>query len=135
MKNEFIVEMVSDIFDYRKEEVGELGSKRIHAIRFENRLLDRFSDFQTEINIYADDINRAIVLGLGNNLLLGIKISTYLNEEIIIGNLPNDQWFLIKGDHIFLVEEESQENYGINLMIKRSEISYKEALEMQSGEL
>lgn len=35
MKNEFVVEIVSYIFDYRKEEVGELRSDVGYPVRFE----------------------------------------------------------------------------------------------------
>lgn len=116
--------MLSDIFEYQQTQVKELLSEEDCLIRYENRVLDNTSEFCVELIVYIQDENQLNDIRLDNNIILGIQISNYIDEDVITNYKENEpyQWLLLRRNHFFLVEEVAQESYGINLENDRIEV-------------
>ncbi len=125
----YIIELLTEIFNSTENEISTILNEEKSMIKFENRILDDISEFQTELNIYCVDEKIVKELKL-NNISLGIAISKSINEDIIVSdeNVCDDpyQWILIKQDKLFLVEEDdTKDNNGITLnRNNKTEISY-----------
>jgi hypothetical protein len=113
----FIEKMISDIFGYQQSQVKGLLSEEDCLIRYENRVLDNISEFCVDLVVYIQDEKQLNDIRLDNNIILGIQISNYIDEDVITNYQENEpyQWLLIKGNHFFLVEETNQDSNGINL--------------------
>lgn len=109
--------MLSDIFEYKQEQVKKLLSEDDCLIRYENRILDNISEFSVELVVYIQDDKLLNDIKLNNNIVLGLKISNYINEDVITDYQKNNpyQWLLIKKNRFFLVEEIDQDSNGIIL--------------------
>ncbi|MCX8534667.1 hypothetical protein [Chryseobacterium luquanense] len=120
----FIEKMLSDIFEYQQTQVKELLSEEDCLIRYENRVLDNTSEFYVELIVYIQDENKLNDIRLDDNIILGIQISNYIDEDVITNYKENEpyQWLLLRGNHFFLVEEVAQESYGINFENDRIEV-------------
>lgn len=116
-KDSFIEKMLSDIFEYKQEQVKKLLSEDDCLIRYENRILDNVSEFFVELVVYIQDDKLLNDIKLNNNIVLGLKISNYINEDVITDYQKNNpyQWLLIKKNRFFLVEEIDQDSNGIIL--------------------
>lgn len=123
-KDLFIEKMLSDIFEYPQTQVKELLSEEDCLIRYENRVLDNISEFCVELIVYIQEEKQLNNIRLDNNIILGMQISNYIDEEVITNYQGNEpyQWLLIKGNHFFLVEEIDQDNNGISLENDRIEV-------------
>lgn len=134
MSNDYLVKMLSDIFEYKETSISELLNGVGHYdLRFENRQLDDVSEFKTELNVYILDKRKILNLELYNNLLFGRKVAIYIKDEILINDESDDpyQWILVKEGEIFLVEEEYKDNEGINLISSnRLELAFEKALSL-----
>lgn len=125
----YIIELLKEIFNSTENDISTISNEEKSIIKFENRILDDISEFQTELNIYCLDEKRVKELKF-NNISLGIAISKSINEDIIVSdeNVCDDpyQWILIKQDKLFLVEEDdTEDNNGITLSRNnKTEISY-----------
>lgn len=125
----YIIELLKEIFNSTENDISTISNKEKSIIKFENRILDDISEFQTELNIYCIDEKRVKELKF-NNISLGIAISKSINEDIIVSdeNVCDDpyKWILIQQDKLFLVEEDdSEDNNGITLSRNnKTEISY-----------
>lgn len=113
----FIQKMLCDIFEYKQGQVKELLSEEDCLIRYENRVLDNISEFFVELVVYIQDDKQLHDMKLNNNIILGLKISNYINEDIITNYQKKEpyQWLLIKRNRFFLVEEIDQDSNGISL--------------------
>lgn len=133
--NRYLIEMLSCIFKYKLEEVGDFLSDGTYYLKFENRLLDEASEFCTELNVYIPDKERVLKTELYNNLLFGVKVSEYIGDEVLVNDESDDpyQWVLIKGKQLFLVEEVDDDNEGITLMSTKLELSYEKSIKILPG--
>ncbi len=124
-ENLFIEKMLGDIFEYPQEQVKELLSEEDCLIRYENRVLDNISEFCVELIVYIQNEKQLNDMQLDNNIMLGIKIANYIDEDVLTKYKENEpyQWLLLKDNHFFLVEEIDQDSYGISLEGERIEIS------------
>lgn len=100
-QDKLIINLLAKIFRCNEETITDLLENETTQIKFENKVLDNVSEFQTELNVYIDGDIKTVFL---NNLLFGIEISKHLGEEVIVNSNFNDpyQWILIKNDLFFL---------------------------------
>ncbi len=127
--------MLSHILLYREDEIGEMCNEKDVdlPVRFENRLLDQKSEFNTELEIHIVDINCRRITHLYNDLLFAFKISEYLNEEVLINDASDDpyQWLLIQNQKLSLAEAVDNEYNGVTILrSKIQELSIEKSLEM-----
>lgn len=113
-ENNEITSLLSSVFECGNKIIGDLFSYEDFEIRFENRLLDDFSEFNTELNVYMDKpVNKLFA----DNFLFGLEVSNVLNEEILV-SIKNDnpyEWILIRDRLSFIVEETDDDYNGITL--------------------
>jgi hypothetical protein len=113
-ENKEITSLLSSVFECANKLIGDLFSYEDFEIRFENRLLDEFSEFNTELNVYMDKpVNKLFA----DNFLFGLEVSNVLNEEILV-SIKNDnpyEWILIRDRLFFTVEETGGDYNGITL--------------------
>ncbi|MCX8526493.1 hypothetical protein OF897_21500 [Chryseobacterium formosus] len=127
-QDKLIINLLAKIFRCNKETITDLLENETTQIKFENRVLDNVSEFQTELNVYIDGDIKTVFL---NNLLFGIEISKHLGEEVIVNSNFNDpyQWILIKNDLFFLVDEIDNDTYGISIKeSSKTKMSYKDLI-------
>ncbi|MDN4011254.1 MULTISPECIES: hypothetical protein [Chryseobacterium] len=134
-----VIEMLSNVFNYKKEQIGNLFDQKDFEITFENRILDEISEFCTELNVYIP--NNEITAIYPNNFLFGYQVSKYLNQQVLVSvsfeNNDPYQYILIENDLFFIVDEviddNSDDKYGITVQKNtKIKISYNDAINFSS---
>ena len=136
MLNPYVLSMLSNIFEYGPEKIGELTSEENCELKFENVLLDGDSEFNSVLTVYVVNREKVLKLGIYNSLLFGLKVSSYMKDEVIVSDESDDpyQWILIRNSRIFWVEELATDSEGITLLgSDRKELSYDKALALLPG--
>jgi len=117
--NEYIIDLLCNIFKVNRNEITSLLNEKESLIKFESRVLDNISEFGFELNIFIRDDKKVNDFQLKSNVLLGVAISNNILEEVVVSDkkyIDPDQWILIDHHKLFLVEEEDTSNsYGISL--------------------
>ncbi|MDN4031025.1 hypothetical protein [Chryseobacterium gambrini] len=134
-----VIEMLSNVFNYKKEQIGNLFDQKDFEITFENRILDEISEFCTELNVYIP--NNEITAIYPNKFLFGYQVSKYLNQQVLVSvsfeNNDPYQYILIENDLFFIVDEviddNSDDKYGITVQKNtKIKISYNDAINFSS---
>jgi ribosomal protein L23 len=109
--------IISNIFNVKPSKINELLESKESLIKYEITMLDSFTEFNFELNIY---IQNELSISVKESELFSIakSISSYIDDEVIIETFRDDpyQWVLVSNNIGYLVEEKiSNGNYGLNI--------------------
>lgn len=142
ISEEFLKIILAQIFSVKVPQIvgilegGGGGTYEIRNLNSLNTSTNELNnDFRYEVNLY---VPKDIILktSIFNNLLLGNKVSLFLNKEVLVYNESDNAylWLLINEDDLYLVKEIVGENTSISIdRTSKIKLSFKKALELLPG--